>query len=107
MPRGTISVCAEVVARALCQSIVYAGSSKMECRASERQHSTSNCWRFIGGVRQTLRLSRYRGLKNVALAFYPFNWQDASAAQLISYQAQRPRVLASNSEIWRLQWIPL
>ncbi len=53
----------------------------------------------IGGVRQTLRLSSYRGLKNVAMAFYPFNWQDASAAQLISYQTQRPRVLASNSEI--------
>lgn len=53
----------------------------------------------IGGVRQTLRLSGYRGHKNVALAFYLFNWQDASAAQLISYQAQRPRVLASNSEI--------
>ena len=29
------------------------------------------------------------------LAFYPFNWQEASAAQLISYQAQRPRVLAA------------
>jgi peroxiredoxin len=53
----------------------------------------------IGGVRQTLRLGAYRGQKSVALAFYPFNWQDASAAQLISYQAQRPRMLASNSEI--------
>jgi peroxiredoxin len=53
----------------------------------------------IAGVRQTLRLSAYRGQKNVALAFYPFNWQDASAAQLIGYQTQRPRVLASNAEI--------
>jgi peroxiredoxin len=53
----------------------------------------------IGGVRQTLRLSAYRGKRNVALAFYPFNWQDASAAQLIGYQTQRPRLLASNSEI--------
>jgi alkyl hydroperoxide reductase subunit AhpC len=53
----------------------------------------------IGGVRQALRLSGYCGQKNVALAFYPFNWQDASATQLISYQTQRPRVLACNSEI--------
>jgi alkyl hydroperoxide reductase subunit AhpC len=54
---------------------------------------------LIAGVRQTLRLSAYRGLKNVALAFYPFNWQETSAAQLVSYQAQRPRLLASNAEI--------
>src|SRR5258708_32225626 len=54
---------------------------------------------LIAGVRQPLRLSAYRGEKNVALAFYPFNWQETTAAQLVSYQAQRPRVLASNPEI--------
>jgi len=54
---------------------------------------------LIAGVRGTLRLSAYRGQKNVALAFYPFNWQESSAAQLVSYQVQRPRVLASNAEI--------
>jgi alkyl hydroperoxide reductase subunit AhpC len=54
---------------------------------------------LIAGVRQPLRLSAYRGLKSVALAFYPFNWQESSAAQLATYQAQRPRVLASNAEI--------
>jgi alkyl hydroperoxide reductase subunit AhpC len=54
---------------------------------------------LVSGVRQMLRLSEYRGQKNVALAFYPFNWQQVSAAQLISYQVQRPRVLASNAEI--------
>ena len=54
---------------------------------------------LIAGVRQPLRLSAYRGVKSVALAFYPFNWQETSAAQLVSYQAQRPRVLASNAEI--------
>jgi peroxiredoxin len=53
----------------------------------------------IAGVRQTLRLSAYRGQKSVALAFYPFNWQGTSAAQLMSYQTKRPRVLASNAEI--------
>jgi len=54
---------------------------------------------LIAGVRQPLRLSSYRGQKNVALAFYPFNWQETSAAQLASYQAQRPRLLANNAEV--------
>jgi peroxiredoxin len=54
---------------------------------------------LIAGVRQPLQLSAYRGQKNVALAFYPFNWQEATAAQLVSYQTQRARVLASNAEI--------
>jgi alkyl hydroperoxide reductase subunit AhpC len=54
---------------------------------------------LISGVRQPLRLSAYRDLKNIALSFYPFNWQETTAAQLVSYQVQRPRLLASNSEI--------
>ena len=35
----------------------------------------------------------------MVLAFYPFNWQEATAAQLVSYQLQRPRMLAGNAEI--------
>jgi alkyl hydroperoxide reductase subunit AhpC len=54
---------------------------------------------LIAGVRQPLRLSAYREQKHVVLAFYPYNWQKVSATQLVSYQAQRPRVLASNAEI--------
>ncbi len=54
---------------------------------------------LVAGVKEPLRLSAYRGQKAVVLAFYPFNWQETSAAQLISYQAQRPRVLASSAEI--------
>jgi peroxiredoxin len=54
---------------------------------------------LVAGVKQPLRLSSYRGRKNVVLAFYPFNWQETSATQLISYQLQRARVLASNAEI--------
>lgn len=53
---------------------------------------------LIAGVKKTLRLSSYRG-RNVVLAFYPYNWREASAKQLISFQVQRPRVLASNAEI--------
>ena len=54
---------------------------------------------LIAGVRKPLRLSAYRGEKSVVLAFYPFNWQEITATQLVSYQAQRPQVLASNAEI--------
>jgi len=53
----------------------------------------------VAGVRQPWRLSACRGQKIVVLAFYPFNWQDASAAQLVSYQVQRGRVLENNAEI--------
>ena len=53
---------------------------------------------LIAGVKQTFRLSAHRG-QSIALAFYPFNWQQPSAARLMSYQAQRPRVLASHGEI--------
>jgi peroxiredoxin (alkyl hydroperoxide reductase subunit C) len=53
---------------------------------------------LVAGVKKSLCLSAYRGEKNVVLAFYPFNWQEASAQQLTGYQAQRRRVLASNAE---------
>ena len=53
---------------------------------------------LIAGVKKPLRLSSYRG-KNVVLAFYPYNWRDASAGQLVSFQVQRPRVQAGNGEI--------
>lgn len=53
---------------------------------------------LIAGVKKNLRLSAYRGEKNVVLAFYPFNWEEASARQMADYQAQRPRLLANNAE---------
>ena len=52
---------------------------------------------LIGGVRKNFRLADYRG-KTVVLAFYPFNWQDASVQQMAAFQAQRARVLANNAE---------
>jgi peroxiredoxin (alkyl hydroperoxide reductase subunit C) len=54
---------------------------------------------LVAGVKRPLRLSAYRGEKNVVLAFYPFNWQETTATQLVSYQVQRPRVLANNAEV--------
>jgi peroxiredoxin len=53
---------------------------------------------LVAGVRKSLRLSAYRG-QNVILAFYPSNWKEASARQLTSYQNERTRLLANDSEI--------
>ncbi len=52
---------------------------------------------LVAGVKKNLRLSDYRGT-NVVLAFYPYNWQAESAKQLIEFQVQRFRLLASNAE---------
>jgi peroxiredoxin len=52
---------------------------------------------LIGGVRKNFRLADYRG-KTVVLAFYPFNWQDATVQQMAAFQTQRARVLANNAE---------
>jgi peroxiredoxin len=54
---------------------------------------------LISGVRKPFRLSSLIGEKAVVLSFYPFNWQDATARQLIEYQAQRPRFQSLNSEV--------
>jgi len=52
---------------------------------------------LIGGVRKNFRLADYRG-KSLILAFYPFNWQDASVRQMAAYQAQRAQLLSRNAE---------
>jgi peroxiredoxin len=52
---------------------------------------------LVAGVKKNLRLSAYLQ-KSVVLAFYPFNWQEASARQMADYQEQRARVLAHNAE---------
>ncbi|MBI3477686.1 MAG: redoxin domain-containing protein [Acidobacteria bacterium] len=52
---------------------------------------------LVGGVRKNMRLAEFRG-KSVVLAFYPFNWQEASLRQMTAFQADRARVLASNAE---------
>lgn len=54
---------------------------------------------LISGVRKPFRLGSLLGQKTVVLFFYPFNWQDPTARQLIEYQAQRPRLQSLNSEI--------
>lgn len=52
---------------------------------------------LMAGVKKTLRLSSYRGTSAV-LAFYPYNWREQSAKQLLGFQVQRSRVLASHAE---------
>lgn len=51
----------------------------------------------IGGVRKTFQWQEYRG-KTIVLAFYPFNWQEASLRQMSGYQAERARILHLNAE---------
>jgi peroxiredoxin len=53
---------------------------------------------LIAGVRKRWRLNEQRGQKSVVLAFYPFNWQAASAQQLADYRTQRSRLLTSVAE---------
>lgn len=52
---------------------------------------------LIGGVRNVFRWDDYRG-KILILAFYPFNWQEASVRQMSAYRAERARILESNAE---------
>lgn len=53
---------------------------------------------LIGGVRKQLRLGDLLPQKKVILAFYPSNWEQASARQLATYQTERPRLLALDAE---------
>ncbi len=53
---------------------------------------------LIAGVKKTLRLSRYRDRHSVIVAFYPHNWQEASAKLLVNFQAERSRLVASQAE---------
>jgi len=53
---------------------------------------------LVAGVRKPLRLSGYRSTKSVILAFYPSNWEQASARQLTTYQNERVRLLGHEAE---------
>ena len=46
---------------------------------------------LIGGVKVRFRLREQLAKTNVVLAFYPLNWESASARQLVEYQAQREK----------------
>jgi peroxiredoxin len=53
---------------------------------------------LVAGVRRPLRLSDHWRQRKVLLAFYPSNWEQASADQLASYQNEHTRLLAHDAE---------
>lgn len=54
---------------------------------------------LVGGVKQRFHLRDQRGRRNLVLAFYPANWEDVSAQQMIAYQVEREKLLAQNAEV--------
>jgi len=44
---------------------------------------------LIGGVKKRFHLREQLAQNNIALAFYPLNWESVSARQLVEYQAER------------------
>lgn len=53
---------------------------------------------LVGGVKRRFQLREQLERTAVVLAFYPLNWQEVSARQLMDYQAERSRY-TSRAEI--------
>ena len=54
---------------------------------------------LVGGVKKRFHLKEQLELSNIVLAFYPLNWEEVSARQLVEYQVERRRFVASNTEV--------
>ena len=54
---------------------------------------------LVGGVKKRFHLKEQLELSNIVLVFYPLNWEAVSARQLVEYQVQRRRFVASNTEV--------
>jgi peroxiredoxin len=54
---------------------------------------------LIGGVKKRLHLAEWIGKQRLVLAFYPLNWEPVSARQMIDYQVQREKLVASGAEV--------
>lgn len=54
---------------------------------------------LVGGVKKRFHLKEHLEGKNVVLAFYPLNWEPVSARQLVEYQAERDRFVASDADV--------
>jgi peroxiredoxin (alkyl hydroperoxide reductase subunit C) len=54
---------------------------------------------LLGGVKGRLRLRDELREKNVVLAFYPGNWEEVSARQMLAYQAQRMLFKEQGAEV--------
>ena len=53
---------------------------------------------LIGGVKKRFHLAERRG-QSLVLAFYPLNWEQVSAEQMVAYQVEREKFLARNAEV--------
>jgi alkyl hydroperoxide reductase subunit AhpC len=53
----------------------------------------------VSGIRKKLRLSEYRGKKNVVLAFHPLNWTPVCTVQMPGYNAQLQRFSDYDTEV--------
>jgi peroxiredoxin len=53
---------------------------------------------LIGGVKKRFHLREQLAKTHVVLAFYPLNWEESSALQLVAYQAERAK-LFSRAEV--------
>ena len=54
---------------------------------------------LIGGVKRRLLLSEQLKKRNLVLAFYPLNWENSSAEQMVRYQVEREKFSARNAEV--------
>ena len=55
---------------------------------------------LLKGVKGRFRLSNWAPRqKSLALVFYPLNWEESTARQLVEYQAQREQYLTLNAEL--------
>ena len=53
----------------------------------------------IGNIRQRVRLSDYRGKRNVVLVFYPADWTPVCAAELPTFNAELEKFEGYGAEI--------
>ena len=53
---------------------------------------------LLKGVKGRFRLGEWVEKQNMVVTFYPLNWEDASARQVVEYQAQREKYVALGAE---------
>lgn len=53
----------------------------------------------VGNLKQRVRLSDYRGKRNVVLVFYPADWTPVCTAELPAFNAELERFAGYNAEV--------
>ena len=53
----------------------------------------------VGNIRQRVKLSDYRGKKNVVLVFYPADWTPVCSAELPAFNAELEKFAGYNTEV--------